>query len=63
MDGEKPIDPARVLDVSSQTANYLGIKPPIQVRRLADGYLLMDGLYRLRAAEAIHLEYIPAQVG
>jgi len=55
------LDPVK-LDKAIERARHWGIKPPIQVRRLADGYLLLDGLYRLRAAEAIQLEYIPAQV-
>lgn len=55
------LDPVK-LDKAIERARRWGIKPPIQVRRLADGYLLVDGLYRLRAAEAIQLEYIPAQV-
>ncbi len=38
----------------------MGITPPIQVRRVRDGYLLTDGLYRLRAAEALGLERVPA---
>jgi ParB-like chromosome segregation protein Spo0J len=40
----------------------MGITPPIQVRRVRDGYVLSDGLYRLRAAEALGLERIPALV-
>jgi Cft2 family RNA processing exonuclease len=55
------LDPIK-LAKAIERARRWGIKPPIQVRRLADGYLLLDGLYRLRAAEAIQLEYIPAQV-
>ncbi len=43
-------------------ARHMGITPPIQARRLRDGYLLTDGLYRLRAAEALGLEKIPALV-
>jgi len=32
------------------------------VRRVKDGYILTDGLYRLRAAEALGFERIPALV-
>jgi ParB-like chromosome segregation protein Spo0J len=38
------------------------VAPPIQVRRREDSYLLVDGLYRLRAAEALGLERIQAIV-
>lgn len=38
------------------------ITPPIVVRRLRDNYLLMDGLYRLRAAQALGLPRIAAIV-
>jgi Cft2 family RNA processing exonuclease len=55
------LDPIK-LEKAIERARRWGIKPPIQVRRVADGYLLMDGLYRLRAAQAIGLEYIPAEV-
>jgi len=50
------------LEKAVARARMLGITPPIQVRRLADGYLLNDGLYRLRAAESLGLERIPAIV-
>jgi len=55
------LDPAR-LEKAIERARQMGITPPIQVRRLRDGYMLSDGLYRLRAAEALGLERIPAQV-
>jgi hypothetical protein len=50
------------LDKAIERARMMGIAPPIQVRRARDGYLLTDGLYRLRAAEALGLERIPAVV-
>jgi hypothetical protein len=57
---ELVLDPLK-LDKAAERARRLGqITPPIQVRRLEDGYLLVDGLYRLRAAEALRLEQIPA---
>ena len=47
---------------ATERARMMGITPPIQVRRVRDGYLLTDGLYRLRAAEALGLERVPAVV-
>ncbi|MFH0981611.1 MAG: MBL fold metallo-hydrolase RNA specificity domain-containing protein, partial [Planctomycetota bacterium] len=44
------LDPAR-LNKAIERARLMGITPPIQVRRVRDGYVLSDGLYRLRAAE------------
>ena len=38
------------------------IAPPIVVRRLRDGYLLVDGLYRLRAAQAVGMARVAAVV-
>jgi uncharacterized protein len=55
------LDPAR-LEKSIERARLMGITPPVQLRRTRDGYLLLDGLYRLRAAEALGLERIPAVV-
>jgi uncharacterized protein len=55
------LDPAK-LEKAMQRARTMGIAPPIQVRRARDGYVLVDGLYRLRAAEALGLERIPAAV-
>lgn len=45
-----------------ERAGRMGIAPPLKVRRLRDGYLLLDGLYRLQAARALGLERIPAVV-
>lgn len=53
------LDPAK-LEKAIERARRMGIAPPIQVRRAADGYILTDGLFRLRAAEALGLERIPA---
>jgi ParB-like chromosome segregation protein Spo0J len=55
------LDPAK-LEKAIQRARMMGINPPIQVRRVRDGYILVDGLYRLRAAEALGLERIPVVV-
>ncbi len=38
------------------------IAPPIRVRRSQGGYVLLDGMYRLQAAQALGLERIPAMV-
>ncbi len=40
----------------------LGIRPPLQVRRTRFGYALVDGLYRLRAAQSLGLEKVPTEV-
>jgi len=53
------LDPAKQ-EKAIERARRMGITPPIHVRRVRDGYLLGDGLYRLRAAEARGLERIPA---
>ena len=56
------LNPAK-LDNAIQRARRDGrIAPPISVRRLRDGYLLLDGLYRLRAAQALGLERVAAVV-
>jgi uncharacterized protein len=55
------LDPDKV-EKAVQRARAMGIDPPIQVRRVRDGYVLMDGLYRLRAAERLGLDRIPAVV-
>ena len=43
-------------------ARRMGISPPVQVRRMRDSYLLLDGLYRLEAAKAVGLTHVPAVV-
>jgi Cft2 family RNA processing exonuclease len=55
------LDPAK-LEKAIERARRMGIAPPIQVRRAADGYILTDGLFRLRAAEALGLERVPAVI-
>jgi hypothetical protein len=55
------LDPAK-LDKAVERARHMGVKPPIEVRRVRDGYLLNDGLYRLRAAEKLGWDRIPAVV-
>ncbi len=51
------LDPVK-LEKAIERARGMGITPPIRVRRAADGYILVDGLFRLRAAEALGLERI-----
>ncbi len=56
------LNPAK-LDNAIQRARRDGrIAPPIVVRRLRDGYLLVDGLYRLRAAQAVGMVRVAAVV-
>jgi hypothetical protein len=55
------LDPEK-LEKAIERARQMGITPPIQVRRARDGYILSDGLYRLRAAEALGLERIPVVI-
>jgi len=55
------IDPAK-LEKAIERARRMGVAPPIEVRRITDGYILTDGFYRLRAAEALGFERIPAVV-
>src|SRR5271157_214055 len=55
------LDPLR-LEKATERARRMGITPPVQVRRVKDGYILLDGLYRLRAAEALGLVRLPAVV-
>ncbi|MBN2149031.1 MAG: ParB N-terminal domain-containing protein, partial [Anaerolineales bacterium] len=55
------LDPVK-LNKAIERARRMGIAPPIQVRRAREDYVLVDGLYRLRAAEALKLERIPAIV-
>ena len=50
-------------DKAIERARRIGkISPPVQVRRLRDGYLLLDGLYRLQAARAMGWDRIAAVV-
>jgi Cft2 family RNA processing exonuclease len=55
------LDPLKI-DKAVERARRMGITPPITVRRAREDYLLVDGLYRLRAAEALGMERIPAVV-
>ncbi len=51
------------LEKTIERARRLGsVLPPILVRRSGDGYILMDGLYRLRAAQALGFHRIQAEI-
>lgn len=39
-----------------------GVQPPLQVRRTRFGYALVDGLYRLRAAQSLGLTRVPVEI-
>jgi hypothetical protein len=58
---ELTLDPLKI-DKAVERARRMGITPPITVRRAREDYVLVDGLYRLRAAEALGMERIPAVV-
>ncbi len=54
---------AEKLEHALRRARQLGaINPPIRVRRLPQGYLLLDGLYRLHAARQLGWSHIQAVV-
>ncbi|CAK0749250.1 conserved hypothetical protein [Gammaproteobacteria bacterium] len=53
------IDPTK-LEKAIERAKRMDVAPPIEVRRSTDGYVLTDGFYRLRAAEALGFDRIPA---
>lgn len=55
------LDPLKI-SRAVERARRMGITPPITVRRAREDYVLVDGLYRLRAAEALGMERIPAVV-
>jgi hypothetical protein len=56
------LNPAKLENAIARAQRMGQISPPVVVRRLRDGYLLLDGLYRLRAAQALGHERIPAVV-
>lgn len=47
------LNPAKLENAIARAQRAGQISPPVVVRRLRDGYLLLDGLYRLRAAQAL----------
>ena len=44
------LNPAKLDNAIARVRRDGAIRPPITVRRARDGYLLVDGLYRLRGA-------------
>jgi hypothetical protein len=56
------LDPQKLAKTVEHARRLGQITPPIRVRRLSDGYLLLDGLYRLQAAVELGLERIWADV-
>lgn len=47
------LNPTKLDNVLLRARRDGEIRPPVVLRRLRDGYLLLDGLYRLRAAQAL----------
>jgi ParB-like chromosome segregation protein Spo0J len=56
------LNPAKLDNAIARVRRDGGVRPPITVRRVRDGYLLVDGLYRLRAAQVVGLERVAAVV-
>jgi ParB-like chromosome segregation protein Spo0J len=56
------LNPAKLENAIARAQRAGQISPPVVVRRLRDGYLLLDGLYRLRAAQTLGHERIPAVI-
>ena len=49
------LNPAKLDNAIARVRRDGAIRPPLTVRRTRDGYLLVDGLYRLRAAQVVGL--------
>lgn len=56
------LDPEKLRKAVERIQRLGQVSPPIQVRRVRDGYLLLDGLYRLKAAASLGMERILARV-
>jgi Cft2 family RNA processing exonuclease len=56
------LDPLKLEKAIERARRLSQIRPPIQVRRLREDYLLLDGLYRLEAARQLGWEKIDAVV-
>ncbi len=56
------LDPDRLNKATEQLRRRGELDKPIRVRRTGDGYVLLDGLYRLRAAQSLGWERIAAVV-
>lgn len=56
------LNPAKLDNAIARVRRDGVVRPPITVRRVRDGYLLVDGLYRLRAAQVAGLSRVAAVV-
>ena len=56
------VDPQKQQKVVEQLQRLGHVNKPVRVKRVAEGYVLLDGLYRLRAAQALGWELIAASV-
>lgn len=56
------LNPDKALKAIERARRMGKISPPIKVRRLKDGYLMVDGLYRFQAARTLGWERIQAIV-
>ncbi|HEX9077486.1 MAG TPA: MBL fold metallo-hydrolase RNA specificity domain-containing protein, partial [Anaerolineae bacterium] len=56
------LDPQKQQKVVEQLQRLGRVNKPVRVKRVAEGYVLLDGLYRLRAAQALGWERIAATV-
>ena len=56
------LNPAKLDNAIARVRRDGDVRPPITVRRVRDGYLLLDGLYRLRAAQVVGLARVAAVV-
>ncbi|MFO7634601.1 MAG: MBL fold metallo-hydrolase RNA specificity domain-containing protein [Caldilinea sp.] len=56
------LNPAKLDNAIARVRRDGAVRPPITVRRVRDGYLLVDGLYRLRAAQVAGLARVAAVV-
>jgi Cft2 family RNA processing exonuclease len=56
------LNPAKLDNAIARARRDGAIRPPLAVRRVRDGYLLLDGLYRLRAAQVVGLARVAAVV-
>lgn len=56
------LDPDKLRKTIARIQRTGQISPPVQLRRTREGYRLLDGLYRIRAAEALGLASVPAVI-
>jgi len=56
------LNPVKLNKALTRTRRDGFVSPPILVRRLRDEYLLLDGLYRLRAAQTLGHTHISAEI-